>query len=77
MKLPAFFMKNGQHYKGWSFLKIHLPPMRSNTAIRKYFGGLPGLGQALLKSSLSVASAISRKHQKRQNWWFFRKFCQF
>ena len=46
-------------------LKIHQATMRSNTATREFFVGLPGLGQTLSKSSLSAASAISRRTSEK------------
>ena len=53
------------YFKACSFLKIHQATMRSNTATREFFVGLPGLGQTLSKSSLSAASAISRRTSEK------------
>ena len=39
--------------------------MRSNMATNEFFGGLPGFGQTLSKSSLSAASAISRRTSEK------------
>ena len=39
--------------------------MRSNTATREFFVGLPDLGQTLSKSSLRAASAISRRTSEK------------
>jgi len=58
-------MKNGQHYKGWRFLKIHLLPMLSNTAIRKIFWGIAGFGtnptKVIIECGLSDKPQASEK----------------
>ncbi len=46
--------------------------MRSNTATREFFVGLPGLGQTLLKAVIECSLGDKPpEHAKRQNWFAF------